>query len=100
MAATIRSERRKRGPSMTKQASAHTEDLSDPAQGHTPRVSVCVLSYNHMPFVEQALRSVLEQTVSFSIEVVLVDDCSTDGTQELAQEILRRSGVRYRILAR
>lgn len=85
---------------MTEHSSANTEDCAHSAHGHAPYVSVCVLSYNHAPFIEQALRSVLQQTASFSIEVVLVDDCSTDGTSELAQEILRKSGVQYRILPR
>lgn len=85
---------------MTEQESRHRASANDLAGTPRPYVSVCILSYNHAPFVEQALRSVLEQVVSFSFEIVFADDFSTDGTSQLAREILRNSGVQYRVLPR
>jgi glycosyltransferase involved in cell wall biosynthesis len=44
-----------------------------------PAVSVAITAYNSAPWVEEAVRSALEQTMD-DIEVVVVDDASTDDT--------------------
>ncbi len=44
-----------------------------------PRVSVIVPAYNVEPYIRQAVESVLRQTVP-EVEVIVVDDGSTDGT--------------------
>lgn len=45
-----------------------------------PVVSVLVITYNQAQFVSQALESILEQETTFPFEVLVGDDCSTDGT--------------------
>jgi glycosyltransferase involved in cell wall biosynthesis len=49
-------------------------------------VSVVVPLYNGRPYVEQALRSVVDQTVQ-PREVIVVDDGSTDGSPELVETL-------------
>jgi glycosyltransferase involved in cell wall biosynthesis len=44
-----------------------------------PAVSVAITAYNSAPWIAEAVRSALEQTMS-DIEVVVVDDASTDDT--------------------
>jgi glycosyltransferase involved in cell wall biosynthesis len=44
-------------------------------------VSICIPAYNNGPFIEETLRCVLGQTFE-NLEVVIVDDCSTDDTVE------------------
>jgi glycosyltransferase involved in cell wall biosynthesis len=44
-----------------------------------PKVSVIMPSYNHEKYVAEAVRSVLCQTFN-DLELVIVDDCSSDGT--------------------
>ena len=47
----------------------------------TPDVTVIIPAFNSMPYVTQAIESVLEQTLGLdSIEIIAVDDGSTDGT--------------------
>lgn len=51
-----------------------------------PIVSVHVISYNQVDCIREALDSILAQEVNFSYEIVIGDDCSTDGTAEIVRE--------------
>lgn len=46
-------------------------------------VSVMVVTYNHEKYIGQAIESVLMQERDFEIEINIIDDCSTDRTQEI-----------------
>jgi glycosyltransferase involved in cell wall biosynthesis len=59
------------------------ESLTPPAP---PDVSVCVPAYNTACWIVRAIESVLSQTHR-SLEVVVVDDASTDGTLERVREL-------------
>jgi glycosyltransferase involved in cell wall biosynthesis len=60
-----------------------------------PLITVAIPSYNHAAFIEQAIRSVLNQDVK-DIEVIVIDDASTDNTAEIA-EALSREDARVRV---
>lgn len=47
-----------------------------------PRVSVCIPVYNSAPFLREAIESVLSQDYG-PYELLLVDDCSSDGSREI-----------------
>jgi glycosyltransferase involved in cell wall biosynthesis len=49
-----------------------------------PRVSILTTCYNRADFLEEAITSVLAQTFE-DFEYIIVDDCSTDGSFEIAQ---------------
>lgn len=55
-------------------------------QPPTPVVSVAMLAYNHEHYLAQAIESVLAQEVDFPIEIVVGEDCSTDGTRRILME--------------
>lgn len=60
----------------------------------SPLVSILIPAYNAAPFLTRSVDSALAQTYS-NIEVVIVDDGSTDGTSALADELaVRDSRVR------
>lgn len=61
-----------------------------------PLISFCLPTYNRNEWVGQCIQSLLDQTVK-EIEVVVVDDCSTDGTRELL-EALEQSDKRLRVI--
>jgi glycosyltransferase involved in cell wall biosynthesis len=51
-----------------------------------PLVSVCLITYNHKKYIEQAIESVLMQKTSFNWEFIIADDFSTDGTRNILLE--------------
>ncbi len=60
-----------------------------------PKVSVVVVFHNTRPFLDEAIRSVLGQSFT-DWELLLVDDGSTDGSDEIAREHARRhERIRY-----
>ena len=50
-----------------------------------PKVSVLVPTYNRKVYLREALESVFAQTYK-DYEIVIVDDGSTDGTEEMLNE--------------
>lgn len=51
-----------------------------------PKVSVCVMTYNQEKYIRQCLQSIVDQETDFDFEVIVGDDCSTDGTRAIVQE--------------
>ena len=62
-----------------------------------PMVSVCVTTFNHEKFIQQTLDSILEQQVSFSYEIIIGEDCSTDGTRKFVQQYQAQHPDRIRL---
>jgi glycosyltransferase involved in cell wall biosynthesis len=50
---------------------------------NVPVVSVCMITYNHEKYIAQAIESVLMQKVSFKLELIIGNDCSTDNTNNI-----------------
>lgn len=61
-------------------------------------VSVVMITYNHRPYIEQAVRSILDQRVDFGIELLIGEDCSTDGTRDLVLQFERQNPGRVRAI--
>lgn len=57
-------------------------------------VSVIIPNYCHAPYLRQRIDSVLAQTYS-DIEVVLLDDCSTDGSQAIMECYRNHPRIRH-----
>lgn len=56
--------------------------MSDPAvMNKHPPVSVHMITFNHEPYIAQAIEGVLMQKTDFPIELVIGEDCSTDRTR-------------------
>jgi len=54
-----------------------------------PKISVLVAVYNATDYLPQALDSLLSQTLS-DIEIICIDDCSTDGSLSMLHDYARR----------
>ena len=76
-----------------------TTEVSAPeCLAKAPRVSVKMITYNHARFIAAAVRSVLAQRVDFPVEVIIGDDCSTDGTRDILVALQREAPDRIRLL--
>ncbi len=53
-------------------------------------VSVLCATYNQEKYIGQCLDSILAQKTDFGVEVIVRDDCSTDGTTGIVLEYARR----------
>src|ERR1017187_8921490 len=54
------------------------------------KLSVMMITYNHQRFIAQAIESVLARRVNFDYEIVIGEDCSTDGTRDVIMDFHRR----------
>lgn len=55
-----------------------------------PVLSICCITYNHEKYIGKCLESFISQKVSFPIEIVISNDCSTDNTQEIINDFKER----------
>jgi len=53
-------------------------------------VSVCMLAYNHEPYLRDALNSVLNQKTDFGFEILIHDDASQDASPIIIREYAAR----------
>lgn len=64
-----------------------------------PRVSVIVPSFNHKNYVEEAVNSVLSQVQdTFKLELLVVDDGSSDGSVDVLKALHSRAGESFQLI--
>lgn len=62
-----------------------------------PKVSVIVPNYNHAPYLEQRIESILNQSYQ-DFELILLDDCSTDNSIEVLSKYATHPKVSHYIV--
>ncbi len=63
----------------------------------TPLVSVIVPTYQHAPYIEQCIESILLQITGFAVEILIGEDESSDGTREICQRYAEQYPERIRL---
>ena len=61
-------------------------------------ISVAISTYNHEAFLQQAIDSVLMQRTVYPYDILLLDDCSTDGTTGIVNACALRYPGRVRTI--
>ena len=64
------------------------------------RVSVIIPVYNVEPYIAVCIQSVMRQTYQGELECILVDDCGTDNSMEIAEKLIYdyRGPIEFRII--
>ena len=62
-----------------------------------PVVTVLIMTFDHERYINQALESVLTQETEFPYDVIVIDDCSTDGTAEALHRLAERFPGRFTV---
>jgi len=74
-------------------------EISDPAQlPEKPLVSVLMLTYNHGPYLAEAIEGVVNQITDFPVELLIGEDCSKDNTLQVARDYQKKYPQIIRIL--
>jgi len=63
-----------------------------------PLVSACLITYNHASYVRQSVEGMLMQKTTFPWELIIADDCSTDGTRDILLEYKAQHPERIRLI--
>ncbi|MCA1272850.1 glycosyltransferase family 2 protein [Streptomyces rubiginosohelvolus] len=70
-----------------------------PRKNHEPDVSVIIGAYDAMPYLVRCLESVEAQTIgAYRMEIVAIDDGSTDGTGACLEEFAARTAIPMRVV--
>jgi glycosyltransferase involved in cell wall biosynthesis len=64
-----------------------------------PLASVMMVTFNHSRYIRKAIESVVNQVTTFPFELIIGEDCSTDGTRDIALEYQRRFPEVVRVIS-
>jgi glycosyltransferase involved in cell wall biosynthesis len=62
-----------------------------------PLVSVIIPVYNHEIYIEETIKSILEQDYP-NVEIIIINDGSTDRSEGLARKVLEKGNRPHRII--
>jgi glycosyltransferase involved in cell wall biosynthesis len=52
----------------------------------SPKVTVCLVTYNQEAYISECLESVVTQNTDFDFDIIVSDDCSSDKTREIIKQ--------------
>ncbi len=76
----------------------NTECSDCVATVEVPLASVVMPTYNHREYIARAIEGVLTQRAEFSIELLIGENCSSDGTLGIAQSYGRLNPAAVRLI--
>ncbi|MHA8051327.1 glycosyltransferase family 2 protein [Aquirufa sp. ROCK-SH2] len=57
-----------------------------PSLSKKPKLSICLITYNHEEYFENCIENILSQKINFEIEIIIGEDCSTDNTAKIVEK--------------
>lgn len=79
-------------------AISHTEISDAAVLSKIPLVSALIITYNHGPYIADAIEGVICQKTGFPIELIIGEDCSTDNTLGIVLDYQRRYPQLIRVI--
>jgi GT2 family glycosyltransferase len=62
-------------------------------------ISICISCWNRLEYLKKCIYSILSQDINHDlIELIIVDNCSSDGTQEYLQSLMFNFEYHYKIM--
>ncbi len=65
-----------------------------------PKVSVCIVTYNHEKYITKCLDGILMQQTTFPFEIILGEDESSDGTREICKTYAEKHPDKIKLFLR
>lgn len=62
------------------------------------KLSILLVCHNQIDFIDECLNGVLIQQIDKPFELIIADDCSTDGTAERIQTLLENQSISFQLL--
>ena len=63
-----------------------------------PKLTVLVLTYQQAPYIKECLDGILMQKTNFSIEIIIGEDDSSDGTRKICKEYAEKNPDKIRLM--
>ena len=63
------------------------------------KASILITTFNHERWIADAIDGALMQVADFDFEIVIGEDCSTDGTMEIVQQYQRNHPDKIRVIS-
>ena len=64
------------------------------------KLTVVTTTYNHENYIKRTIESFLEQKTNFNFDILISDDCSTDGTREILKEYEKKYPSKIKVIYR
>lgn len=75
-------------------------DPSASSSAATITISVVVITYQHAAYIDECIQGILAQRTDASVELLIGEDGSTDGTREICQRLEREHPDRVKVFYR
>ena len=66
---------------------------------HQPRITVAISLFNYGHYIERAIESVCKQSIAHEIELIIVNDASTDNSEKVVDRFLHNHQSLHKCLA-
>ncbi|MBV2127805.1 glycosyltransferase family 2 protein [Arsukibacterium indicum] len=63
-----------------------------------PKISVCIVTYNQVNYIQKCVESILQQQVNCDFEVIVGDDASTDGTRDVLLQLQQQYPTQLKLV--
>jgi glycosyltransferase involved in cell wall biosynthesis len=63
-------------------------------------LSVLCTTHNHENYIKQAIESVISQTISHELEIIWIDDASTDNTRQVGLSVINSTEITFKSMFR